>query len=355
VARDVTSVRVSSVSDFAALGERWRALEQRADASFFQSWTWYGCLAAERFSDPVLVEATEVGRTVALALFNRVPDRLGPPRLYLGEAGQAALDCPYIEQNGVLTERGREADLAVSCLRAVAAEHVLVLSGIGPGMLAAVRQAAALGWVKSRQESPCIDLARIRAEDADYLAERSANTRQQVRRSDRSFAHAGPVHVERAEAVPAALAMLDEMADLHQATWTARGQPGCVAKPFFRRFHAALITVALPRGEAVLLRVRADGQTIGVLYNFAFRGRMYAYQSGLAYGSADARAKPGLSCHYAAIRDSLARGFDSYDFLAGDDRYKRSLSDHAHPQFWAEAGPAWAPRLLMRKAWRAFR
>ncbi|MFL5288254.1 MAG: GNAT family N-acetyltransferase [Rhodopila sp.] len=350
----MTTIRVSSVTDFAALGERWRALEQRAEPSFFQSWTWYGCLAAERFPDPVLVEATEAGRTVALALFNRVRDRLGPPRLYLGQAGQPALDCPYIEQNGVLAETGREADLAACCLRAVAAEHAPVLSGIGPNMLAAARQAAALIHVTNQQDSPCIDLARIRAADRDYLAGRSANTRQQVRRSDRSYARDGAVRVERADTVPAALAMLDEMADLHQATWTARGRPGCFATPFFRRFHAALIQEALPRKEVALLRVQGDRQPIGVLYNFAFRGRMYAYQSGFAYGGTEGtRAKPGLSCHHAAIRHALALGFDCYDFLAGDDRYKRSLSDHAHAQYWVEAGPAWAPRLLLRKAWHA--
>ena len=43
--------RVSGVTDFTALGERWRDLEQRSECSFFQSWTWVGCLAAERFSD----------------------------------------------------------------------------------------------------------------------------------------------------------------------------------------------------------------------------------------------------------------------------------------------------------------
>ena len=90
----MTLVRISGVDDFKALGERWRALEQRADCSFFQSWSWYGCLAAERFPDPVLVEATDGGRTVALALFNRVRHRFAVPDLYLGETGRPELDCP---------------------------------------------------------------------------------------------------------------------------------------------------------------------------------------------------------------------------------------------------------------------
>ncbi len=120
----VASVCVSEVTDFTALGERWRDLEQRSECSFFQSWTWVGCLAAERFPDAVLVEATEAGRTVALGLFNRVRHRLGPPTLFLAENGTAELDCPYVEQNGILTEAGCDADLTALCLRSLAAAHV---------------------------------------------------------------------------------------------------------------------------------------------------------------------------------------------------------------------------------------
>src|SRR5258708_22709110 len=87
-----TTVTVSRVTDFAALEARWRDLETRADPSFFQSWTWTGCLIEERFPNPVLVEATENGRTVALALFNRRGQTL-----YLGESGDPAMDCLHID------------------------------------------------------------------------------------------------------------------------------------------------------------------------------------------------------------------------------------------------------------------
>ena len=92
--------------DFAELGRRWSDLESRSACSFFLSWTWTGCLIEERFPNPVLVEAIDDGRTVALALFNRTR-RWGVPVLWLHESGDPALDCPWIEQNGVLTEAGR--------------------------------------------------------------------------------------------------------------------------------------------------------------------------------------------------------------------------------------------------------
>jgi CelD/BcsL family acetyltransferase involved in cellulose biosynthesis len=143
--------------------------------------------------------------------------------------------------------------------------------------------------------------------------------------------------------------MLDAMAELHQASWIARGQPGSFATPFFRRFHHALIDAAFPGGHVALTAISAAAKVIGILYNFSFRGRILAYQSGFDYDLAGPHGKPGLTCHHAAIRDAFDRGFDVYDFLAGNDRYKRSLADVSEPRYWVEAGAAWSPRLLMRR------
>jgi CelD/BcsL family acetyltransferase involved in cellulose biosynthesis len=353
--RAVTVIHISGVDDFAALGRRWRDLEQRADCSFFQSWTWYGRLAAERFADPVLVEATEDGRTVALALFNRVRRRFALPDLYLGESGRPDLDCPYIEQNGVLAEAGRTEELTAACLRAVAQDHRLILSGIDRQTLAAVRRSADMVWERGAKASPALDLARIRQSGGGYLATRSANTREQIRRSARFYERAGAIDTERAESLPEALRMLDELERLHQAAWVARGLPGSFAAPFFRRFHEALIAEALPREEVTLLRVSSGKTIIGILYGLSFRRRMCAYQSGFDYPPEKGAAKPGLTCHHAAIQNAMDRDFEIYDFLAGDGRYKRSLGDHSYPQHWVEAGPFHSLPLLLRKAQAALK
>jgi CelD/BcsL family acetyltransferase involved in cellulose biosynthesis len=73
---------------------------------------------------------------------------------------------------------------------------------------------------------------------------------------------------------------------------------------------------------------------------------MSCYQSGFAYDDRQAHAKPGLTCHARAIQGALNQAIASYDFLAGEDRYKRSLADSIHQQIWAAAGPFWSPSLL---------
>ena len=341
----------SGVRDFAALGVKWRELEARCNASFFQSWTWTGCLAEERFSDPVLVEAREHGRIVALALFNQ---RGGT--LHLGESGDKALDCVFIEFNGVLAEAGQEARLTAACLGAARAwsrgqsfwsriwRRRLVLSGVTS---ATAISAAKVGSVRRNRSLPA-PFVDFQERHDHYLESRSANTRQQLRRSLRDYAASGAVAIERAETVPRAYEFLDQLAVLHQASWRARGQPGAFANPFFGRFHRALIARGQERGEIELLRVTAGAQTIGLLYNFRYGGQSLTYQSGFDYAAASRHEKPGLTCHHEAIQFAARSGATRYDFLAGDDRYKRSLSDRADTLHWIEVSHRYSPRFLAR-------
>jgi CelD/BcsL family acetyltransferase involved in cellulose biosynthesis len=155
--------------------------------------------------------------------------------------------------------------------------------------------------------------------------------------------------IERAEALPQAEAWLDGLAALHQASWTARGQPGAFANPFFRRFHQALLARGFTDGEIDLLRVTAGSLIIGFLYNFRYRGRSLAYQSGFDYDGAGRHEKPGLTCHHLAIRLAASRGAACYDFLAGDDRYKRSMADRADMLHWIEVTSFWSARFQARR------
>lgn len=328
----MTLVRLAPAVDLAAVEHRWRDLEGRADLSFFQSWTWLGCRARERFDDPWLLEARRDGTTSALALLNR-----RPRALYLGETGHPAEDAVFTEHNGIVLARDGGADLLTDCLR-VAAARRLVLSGTDDAHLAALRALPGLAHVRQTRPAPCVEYGPLghRA----FLDSLSPNTRYQVRRSDRRYETRGPLRVERAASVAEAHAHLDALAALHQRYWTARGRPGAFADPAFGRFHRGLIERGLPRGEVDLLRIAAGESVIGYLYNFVHRGHVLAYQSGFDYaGASDPHAKPGLTCHRLAIDFYRARGMRRYDFLAGEDRYKRSFGNGEIAMHWVEFLP----------------
>lgn len=320
--------------DPVALEAAWRDLESRADLSFFQSWTWMGCLYAARFPRPVLLRARCDGVDVALGLFNRAG-----LSLHLGEAGAAAHDSIYIEHNGFV--RSRDAGLDLTALLRAARRYRgiprrIVLSGVDDAHLAAARVVGGRVALRRTHVAPVLDLG---ACGGDWMAALSANTRQHLRRSARAFAAQGPLRVERAATVEQASAFLDALAVLHQRTWEGRGKSGAFANPFFRHFHQALIARGLPRDEIDLLRIRAGDAVIGYLYNFRHNGRVLAYQSGFDY-RVDGARRPGMTCHHMAIDMYAAAGVRAYDFLAGDDRYKRSLANAQTQLHWLALYPA---------------
>lgn len=344
-------IRLIRPPAWSVLGERWRALEAQADGSFFQSWSWVGSRVVARFPDPWLLAAEEGGRTVALGLFNR--RRAGPwgARLWLNESGQAAADSIHVEHNGLLLARGTSPGLLARLLGGLVGQgHGVVLSGVDEAHAAAARATPGLRRDRAHPaQAHVVDLAAVRASAGGHLELLSANARQQIRRSLRRYAGAGGVRVERAASLAEAQAHLAALAELHQQTWTRRGQPGAFANPDFVAFHAALLEAAWPRGEIDLLRIAAGGQVLGYLYNFRWRGRVANYQSGFDYAADSAQLKPGLTCHHLAVAMYAAEGQGIYDLLAGNDRYKTSLATGTEPLHWFELLPrASLPGLVHR-------
>ena len=317
--------------DLAALARDWRALETRAEeVSFFQSWTWVGCLAEERFTEAVAVRAVREGQLVGLALFNR-----SRRRLCLTEAGRDGLDAPFIEHNAPLVARG-EGQGCVQAMLAAALRHRgvrrLVLSGT-PETLTLPSGAVVLR--EQARGAPHVSLDAVRARGGDFLATLSANARYQIRRALR----ASPCTVERATTEEQALGWFDGMVALHQAAWQARGKPGAFATAFMLRFHRALIATALPRDEVDMLRLTTDGGAIGYLLNYRRDGWIHAYQSGLDLSAGGPHGKPGLVAHAMAIQRAVDAGDRDYDFLAGASRYKASLGNASRRLLWREIAP----------------
>ncbi|WP_198372369.1 GNAT family N-acetyltransferase [Roseomonas rosulenta] len=315
-------IEAGSVSCFAELGEAWRALEARApSASFFQGWTWMGCLVEERFPNPVVVRAEVDGVLVGLALFNR---RRG--RLYLSESGDPIMDAPFIEHNAPLIAEGAPAEVLPGMMRAAwrsGWNWGMTLSGVPPEVAAA---AGGLTWRRQERVAPYVDLDAVRAAGGDYLATLSANTRQQIRRSLRAYAARGEVRLERAGSVGEALEWFEEMVRLHEETWRARGSLGAFRDGRILNFHHNLIQRGVELGEIHLLKGRSGSTVFGYLYNFNSNGWICSYQGGWQIPRNNSEFRPGIICHVLAIMNAINESSRRYDFLAKESRYKLVLS-----------------------------
>jgi CelD/BcsL family acetyltransferase involved in cellulose biosynthesis len=85
----------------------------------------------------------------------------------------------------------------------------------------------------------------------------------------------------------------------------------------------------------MLYRVRGAAGTVGCLYGYVEQRRLMIYQSGFAAFPGDNRIKPGLVTHAMCMQSALEAGFDEYDLLAGDQRYKRELAATERQLVWA--------------------
>ena len=92
-----------------ALAETWDALAGAGRDSPFLRWSWAGCLAAERYRDPLLLTVREGGAPVGLALLGQARARWGGRSLLLHETGDPAEDAVFVEHNGIVSAPGREA------------------------------------------------------------------------------------------------------------------------------------------------------------------------------------------------------------------------------------------------------
>ena len=204
-------------------------------------------------------------------------------------------------------------------------------------------EAQGLSRSETSVPSYSLDLGLLSSSGGEPYPVLSANARQQLRRALRHFESYGPLQLSAATTTAEALAFFTELKALHSASWERRGRRHAFSGEFFEPFHRLLIERNFAAGGTQLLRASAGGRAIGYLYNFRFRDRIYAYQSGFA--DADRRERPGIVTHALAIRHAFQSGARVYDFMAGRNRLKESFSTHCEPMLWQVVQQ---PRLAFR-------
>jgi CelD/BcsL family acetyltransferase involved in cellulose biosynthesis len=340
-----------------ALAPRWRALEERADVSFFLGWTWIGSwLRATGARPDLLAVQDKDGREIGLALLGHGTEarKLGAQRvLRLNEAADPEADRVFIEYNAPLAEREREGEVIAALANHLAGRRdwrVLRLSGVAD-------DCTLVGAVPVRRRilvdvSPAygVALGAVRAAVGDYLSLLSANTRSQIRRALKDRGD-GAIKVDRAADAAVLADWLGEMQRLN----VGRHADNAWEAPMFRAFAEEIGRAGLESDTVDLLRVTIGDQVTGYLLNFVHGDRAMNYQSAFA-PQASAKDKPGLITHMAAVAHYAGRGLALYSLLAGKDRYKQSLATGAEELQWWQLerfspgleAEYWLRRLLRR-------
>lgn len=349
-------VTFETLPDLGALEPRWRALEERAAGSFFQSWCWTGSWLRATGARPSLAVVQDAGGgDVGLALLGAGRERRlfgSVPALRLNEAAEPAADRAFVEFNAPLALSGQEAPVSQALAAALTKRRdwrVLRLSGVVPDDPLLTALTARRKRLVDRSPAYCVDLEAVRSKGGDYLTLLSSNTRAQIRRSAKEYP-SGPERVERAADQATTSVWLSDMRALNQG----RHADNAWDEPLFRAFAAELVLSGMADGSVDLLRIAAGETLLGYLLNFRWRGQAMNYQSAFTE-PASAKAKPGLMAHAAAVRHYAAQGLDRYSLLAGKDRYKQSLATGEETLEWWSVerfSPALEAEYLLRRLLR---
>lgn len=343
------------MQDWPRISHFWSDLHRKSPhSSFYLSPDWtaawvetFGELLQPQF---LVFKADELA--VGACLLVEVREPRGPfnvKRIYLNTAGGDPADRTLMEFNNLLCLGGWEDEVAEALgahLRGLEWDE-FAIEGIVPGPVLSAIQSRCfpdLSPELSTMPRLWVDLDQLRRTGSGYEDSLSSNTREQIRRSMKLYKQMGEVLADVAADLTTAQDYFDEMCRLHQASWQARGETGAFAPGRRLDFHRELIGRAFPNGGIQMMKVSAGDETIGILYNFVERGKVYFFQSGFQYRP-EKHLKPGLVTHSMAVRFCQEAGFSEYDLLAGDAQYKRSLAKNSRPMAWVVFA---RPRIKLR-------
>jgi CelD/BcsL family acetyltransferase involved in cellulose biosynthesis len=153
-----------------------------------------------------------------------------------------------------------------------------------------------------------------------YLATRSGQLRNQVKRKMRSLEREHEVRLRRTEAADEVVRDLETLFELHDARFEARDDVSSIAGTGARRLHRRFAALAHERGWLRLYRLEVDGTAVAAWYGWRVGERFSYYQAG--FDPSWSRYSVGFLLLAETIREAIHEGAAEYDLLLGDEAFK---------------------------------
>jgi CelD/BcsL family acetyltransferase involved in cellulose biosynthesis len=182
---------------------------------------------------------------------------------------------------------------------------------------------------------------------AALLASKSANFRSQYQRSRRRLANLGTVRLLRAPQDLSIAEAMKTLAKLNRARWQEAGSSFKTVD--YERFHAMLAQRFAERDWLWLAILTLDDEPIAARYDFVYGSKVWCMQGGWDPARQDLNL--GTLMTAEVISWAIAQELREYDFLGGEDHYKRRWADRERTLLDLEAFNAatlrgrWWPRL----------
>lgn len=323
----MTAIAIETCDDarrFAELREPWRRLHEASGAGPFLTWEWL--YAAWRRVSPHRRLRLFLARGPGGALSGVLPlseeRRLGARVWrFLGDwtVGSDFLDVvPADAAQEEVRERLWRAVLTRDDFEALDLRDVAADS---PSL--GVIEAAAGGMTIAREPRYRCPRLTIGGGYEDFL--RAAARGHNVRRRERWWRAQPGFAIEAAERPPDVGRALAEFFRLHQLRWGIAGGSEAVTGPEIEGFHRDAVWMLAERGMVRLYTMRLGERAVASFYILRSGGYRAMYQCG--YDPAFAAQSPGLVLLARTIEDAFSEGAAVYDFLRGEEPYKRDWAN----------------------------
>ncbi len=344
-----------SLTDAISLGpEAWDGLlAPGAAPNPFMSWAWYEAWSAASGTAEVAASEAIVVRSAAGAVEALFPFRVHrvrfrrAPVTALGWA-TGDLGCP--DHVDVLASPAADLALLVPALEALSWDVILLdnVAGDAPNGDRLCAAWADRGWTVRRIALWDCPYLQLPDSWAAYLSGLSANRRQTLGRKERKLRREhrvgvtcyGPDRLEEG---------WGHLLRLHALRW---GRAGVFHDATTERLHRCFTARLAQRGDLWLTTLDLDDTPAAAWYGFSFGRTVYYYQGG--WDPAWERHSVGTVLMGTMIRRAIEEGYQTFDFLRGDESYKRTWTETVRPTYQiAVIRPGWRGGVLRALDWVA--
>jgi CelD/BcsL family acetyltransferase involved in cellulose biosynthesis len=331
-ARRRSRVSLTVHEDIAPLEAEWRAFQERADCTVFQSYEWLSTWLRHVGPHHVVRPAIVVGR-----------DRGGAIEFIL----------PFAVEGGAIRRlRWLASDLCDYNAPLLAADFAARFDG--PALVAMCREVEELLAGNPRLRHDAIELTKMPAMvgsqanpfvrlpvsvhpsgayltaltgdwEGFYFEKRSSATRRRDRTKRKRLAEMGALGFVTADAgdIDATLAVLMEQ---KTKAFARMGVPNLFANPGYADFFRSIATDPATRDIVHVSRLDVGETPAATNLGLIFRGRYYHILASYDEGPVS-KFGPGMAHLHDLMGHAIARGCREYDFTIGDEGYKRDWAD----------------------------
>jgi len=316
--------------DFLGIERDWVALQELSNCHYYLTWNWIGSWIKQCEAPIYLLKASLNDQVVGLAFIfekkRRVFGIYPVTQWWLNRTGDDKYDQVWIEYNDLLIKKNVENEVRARMLSYLAKNNVwdeFILGMTSKKVEDDFNSLSKYKRVVIEDYGYQVNLNKI--EDS-YLKEVvSRNTRQKINQTCKLLTQQGSLDFSVLTSTKEKLDSLKLIKRYHVKRWGDTSTPS----GFLNITFSNCIEEQLKSENTEIARLTLNSRAIAYLVNYIYRGRIYFYLSALT-DEFNGKIKLGLYMHSLTIEFYKAKNMSVYDFLAGESRYKKSLSNASY-------------------------